>query len=71
MDKNISYYTLNPVYKYFKESTLYLKDEPYLDIFNELRWGKVIVSKKININSKKDIDYLKNILSIKYKKIQD
>jgi hypothetical protein len=45
MDKNISFYTLNPVYKYFKESPLYLKDEPYLDIFNEIRWGKIIVSK--------------------------
>ena len=46
MNETISFYTLNPVYKYFKESPLYLKDEPYLDIFNEIRWGKIVVSKK-------------------------
>ena len=72
MDQNNTpkYVLLNPIYNQFVEHNMQYIDEPYLNIFHEIKWRKKIVPKKIYIYNKNEIsniDFYKK--KVKFKNI--
>tara|TARA_B100001093_G_C26658055_1_gene940549 strand:+ start:853 stop:1071 length:219 start_codon:yes stop_codon:yes gene_type:complete len=70
-EKNIpKYVLLNPIYYHFPEHNMQYIDEPYLNIFHEIKWRKTLVPKKIYIYNKNEIsniDFYKK--KVKFKNI--
>jgi len=64
------YVLLNPIYNHFVEHNMQYIDEPYLSVFDEVKWRKKLVPKKIYIYNKNEIsniDFYKK--KVKFKNI--
>ena len=64
------YVLLNPIYNQIVEHNMQYIDEPYLSVFDEIKWRKTLVPKKIYIYNKNEIsniDFYKK--KVKFKNI--